>query len=236
MSRGLGKQQRRIMTILGEAGEGGLLPREIRQRSGSGNRSNIRKSVKRLQERGLVEKKKGERLHLTFAGSLMAGGLRTQNEPDSPLVDLRRRRKDWEELKRQIRRQREEERRHWLEEEERWAKPEPRYERHRYPSKNQLRVIAVLVRYAADPQKGLSASAVRRIAGIGDKSNARRAERALLERGTVQASKDGTRLRITPSSCSFLWRFAPSMIDPPLDDEEAEAVLRVYGEWSRVVA
>ena len=98
------------------------------------------------------------------------------------------------------------------------------------PSKNQLRIIAVLVRYTADPQRGLPARVLRKISNVGDKSNARRAVRAPLSRGVIQRSKDGERLRLPPYSAFIQWSLAPYMVDPPLDDGKAQVVLKAYGE------
>jgi len=231
MGRGLGSTQREVVLVLGETGNDGLLPREVRKRIVRNNRPNLRKSIRRLEERDLLEWS-GERLRLTSRGRLVAVGLSPRDEPD-PLEEQRMRRREWDEFERWLRQKREEELHRWREEEDRWEKPG--YECWRFPSKNQLRVIAALVRHATDPQQGLPAPAVRKIASIGDKSNARRAERALLARGTVQRSKDGKRLRIPSAHASHLWSFAPDVVDPPLDDAKAEAVLKGFGEWAEVV-
>jgi hypothetical protein len=82
-----------------------------------------------------------------------------------------------------------------------------------------------------DPRLGLPDLAVHRISGIGDKSNARRAVRALLARGFVQRTHDSERLRLTPAPFALeLWRLAPSCLDPQLDDAKAKAVLKTFGE------
>ncbi len=119
----------------------------------------------------------------------------------------------------------------WEEEEARWEPPEPRFARYRFPSSNQLRIIAVLADYAPDPQRGLPDRAVRKISGIADKSNARRAVRALLSRGIIQRTRDEERLRLTPRAFgSAVWDLAAGSVRPPLDDARAKAVLDAFGE------
>ncbi|MDP9437231.1 MAG: hypothetical protein M3P49_00545, partial [Actinomycetota bacterium] len=100
------------------------------------------------------------------------------------------------------------------------------------------RVIGALVRYADDPQMGLPRSVVRQIAcagEAGEKANILRAVRELSRRGTLQRSKDGERLRLTDwHTTSLLHQHVPLMVDPPLDDEKAEAILAASGEPVRV--
>lgn len=234
MSRGLGRIQRGIIEAL-DTGENREMPvRELGQRLEEIDRSNLRRGIRGLVGRGLVEESEDRRVRLTGKGAFVAYGLSSEELPNLR-EEVRQINAEWDEFTRVLREAREEEARRYEKQEALWEKPEPRYERWRFPSKNQLRVIAVLVRYAADPQKGLPASAVRKIAGIGDKSNARRAERALLQRGTVQRSKDGKRLRIAPLDDSLLWSLAPNMVDPSLDDSKAQALLEACGEWAGVV-
>jgi hypothetical protein len=87
----------------------------------------------------------------------------------------------------------------------------------------------------------LPKKAVEQIVG-GDKRNTARAIRTLLERGIVQRSKDGKRLRppgATPPGSRMpffsFWVCAPDILEEPLDDEKAEAVLEAFGEsWEGV--
>lgn len=231
MSRGLGIKQREIMAALGET-ESGLFPFEIRERIGSRDRPSTRKSIRSLEGRGLVELENDGRIHLTFWGKLWLAFQNLPDEPD-PVKEWRRERR---ERVAALRSEIEEGHRRYLEEEARWEQPEPTYERRRWPGPNQLRVIAVLVRYAQDPQRGLPRVGVRRIAG-GEKANILRAMRTLIKRGTLQESKDGERLRLRPSFDSFLWDIiAPDLIDPPLNDKRAEVVLEELGELSGGVA
>lgn len=234
MSRGLGTKQREIMATLGET-ESSLFPFEIRERIGSSDRPSIRKSIRSLEGRGLVELEDDGRVHLTFRGKLWLSLQNLPDEPD-PVDEMRRDRREFEATLAALRGEREEEHRRYLEEEARWKRPAPVYERRRWPEgANQLRVIAVLVRYAQDPHWGLPRVSVRRIAG-GEKANILRAMRTLIRRGTLQESKDGERLRLRPSLDSFLWDIAPDLIDPPLNDKRAKVVLQELGELPGGVA
>jgi len=238
VSRGLGKRQREIIDALGVAlGEGderGLLPRQIRKIIGSDDRPNIRKSIRKLEERALVERD-GELVKLTFSGALVAGWLKWEARKDSRLEEERKRDRELAGFFHAMWEEREEDARRHRDEEERWERPAPHYERRRRPSKNQRRILAALVRYAADPQRGLPAQAVRKIAGIPDKGNTTRAIRSLTERAILQKSKDGGRLRIALWSSPPLWALVPASTEPPLDDEKAREVLEGFGEWAGVV-
>ena len=227
----MGIKQREIMAALGET-ESGLFPFEIRKRIGSTDRPSTRKSIRSLEGRGLVESENDGRIHLTIWGKLCLSFQNLPDEPD-PVKEWRR---EIRECEAALRSEIEEGRRRYLEEEARWKHPEPTYERRRWPGgANQLRVIAVLVRYAQDPQWGLPRVSVRRIAG-GEKANILRAIRTLIKRGTLQETKDGERLRLRPSFDSFLWDIAPDLIDPPLNDRRAKVVLEELGELSGGVA
>ena len=72
---------------------------------------------------------------------------------------------------------------------------------------------------------------MRRISGIGDKANARRAVRALLSQGIIQWTRDGERLRLTPHTFySSIWHLAAGGVNPPLHEAKARAVLEAFGE------
>lgn len=234
MSRGLGNRQREIILVLGEGDMRGLPPRQIRKMIGSDDRPNTRKSIRKLEARDLVERD-GELVKLTLWGALAAGGLRWEAGRDARLKEQRNRDRELAGFFRAVGEARQEELRRHRDEEERWEEPAPRYERRRRPSKNQRRVLAVLARYAAEPQRGLPAQAVRKIAGIADKGNTTRAIRSLTERAILQRSKDGRRLRIAMWYGPILWARVPASMEPPLDDAEARAVLEGFGEWAGVV-
>jgi hypothetical protein len=234
LSRGLGKRQRDIVLTLAEGDMPGLPPRRIREIIGRHDRPNVRKSIRRLEERGLVERDRGL-AKLTLQGALVAGGLKWRAGRDARLEEERNRERELAGFFRAASEARLEDIRRRREEEEGWENPPPRYERRRSPSKNQRRVLAVLARYAADPQRGLPARAVRKIAGISDKGNTTRAIRSLTERPIVQRSKDGGRLRIALWYDPLLWALVPASMEPPLDDEKAKEVLEGFGEWAEVV-
>ena len=235
MSRGLGKRQREIVLTLAGGDMSGLPPSRIREMIGRHDRPNVRKSIRRLEERGIVERD-GGLAKLTLWGALVAGGLRWRAGRDARLEEESNREKELAEEFRAAVDAELEDIRGRRKAEEGWEKPPPRYERRRSPSKNQRRLLAVLARYAADPQRGLPARAVREISDIPDKGNTTRAVRALTERAILQRSKDGNRLRIAAWRDPLLWRFAsPTYIEPPLDDERAKQVLEGFGEWVGVV-
>ncbi|MBA3953119.1 MAG: hypothetical protein H0X57_14725, partial [Rubrobacter sp.] len=57
MSRGLGGLQRRVCEVLHAAENGELPLRELRRRLGDPDRSNLRRAIRGLLERGMVEEK-----------------------------------------------------------------------------------------------------------------------------------------------------------------------------------
>ena len=220
--------QRRILLVLQEA-DGGLLPFEVRRKLGACDSSNVRRAIRDLIDRNLVERDQG-RLALTFwEGMRAAYLLHGPYEVSDPLKEIREFRSEMEAAMAVIREQHEEERRAIREREALWEEPERTLERRRQPGLNQLRVVVTLVRYAGDPQLGLPKGAVRRIAG-GEKANMLRAIRSLLRRGTLQQSKDGERLRFTTWKTSLLWDWVPYAVSPPLDDANARVVLEDFGE------
>ncbi|MDP9476579.1 MAG: hypothetical protein M3R38_13000, partial [Actinomycetota bacterium] len=151
-------------------------------------------------------------------------------EPD-PIEEMRDHRREADGAMAVLRVQHAEKRRARAALEDLWEEPVRPPSRRRPPGPNQLRILAVLVRYADDPQMGLPVAAVRRIARIGaDKANVLRAVRTLVRSGILQRSRDGERLRLTDWRTSLLRHHVPFMVDPPLSDEKAEAVLEAFGE------
>ena len=76
MSRGLGILQRRVCEALGAAEDYELPLRELRRRLGDPDRSNLRRAIRGLLERGIVEEtgSAGEpRVALAFWGHVSAG-------------------------------------------------------------------------------------------------------------------------------------------------------------------
>jgi len=223
MSRGLGILQRRICDTL-DAAEGKQLPlRELRRRLGEPDRSNLRRGIRGLLERGLVEESRsGEerRVKLTFWGVVA-----------HPLPKIPRRVSIHTQLKeetRVLKEAREVERRR-LEAEAaegpRWIGYEHRFVRRRFPGPTQTRILSVLWEYADPLDEGLPVIAVKAIVG-GNRSNTRRAIRTLLLRGQLDESEDGERIRLSYSAAlRFSWWFPP-IPEEPIDDKRARKILK----------
>jgi hypothetical protein len=227
MSRGLGILQRRICDIL-NAAEGTELPlRELRRRLGEPDRSNLRRGVRGLLERGLVEESRsGEerRVKLTFWGVVFAHPL--PKIPRRSRVSIHTK---LEEEMRALREAREEERRR-LEAEAaegpRWIGYEYRFVRRRFPGPTQTRILSVLWEYAEPLDEGLPVTAVKAIVG-GNRSNTRRAIRTLLLRGQLNESEDGERIRLSYSAARWFSYLPPIPIES-IDDERAREILRTH--------
>lgn len=225
MSRGLGILQCRIRDTL-NAAKGAELPlRELRRRLGEPNRSNLRRGIRGLLERGLVEESRsGEerRVKLTFWGVVFA----------HPLPKVPRRVSIHTKLKEEMRARketREEERRRLQAEAAKgpgWVGYEHRFVRRRFPGPTQSRILSVLWEYADPLDKGLPLTAVKAILS-GDRSNTRRAIRTLLLRGQLDESEDGERIHLSYSAASWL-AYIPPLPLGPIDDERAREILRTH--------
>ena len=226
MSRGRGKLQRRICDTL-NAAEGTELPlRELRRRLGEPDRSNLRRSIRGLLKRGLVEESRsGEErcVKLTFWGVLR----------QHPLPTIPRRVSIHTKLKEEMRARKEarEEERRRLEAEAaegpRWIGYRHRFVRRRFPGPTQTRILSVLWEYANPLDEGLPVTVVKAIVG-GNRSNTRRAIRSLLLRGQLDESEDGERIRLSYSAAlRFSWWFPP-MPEEPIDDERAREIFRTH--------
>lgn len=220
--------QRRVCDTL-NAAEGTELPlRELRRRLGEPDRSNLRRGIRGLLKRGLVEESRsGEerRVKLTFWGVVFA----------HPLPKVPRRVSIHTKLKEEMRalkEAREEERRRLEAEAEaaegpRWIGYEHRFVRRRFPGPTQTRILSVLWEYADPLDEGLPVTAVKAIVG-GNRSNTRRAIRTLLLRGLLDKSEDGERIRLSYSAAlRFSWWFPP-MPEEPIDDERAREILKSH--------
>ena len=225
MSRGLGILQRRIRYTLNVA-EGKELPlRELRRRLGEPDRSNLRRGIRGLLERGLVEEScSGEerRVKLAFWGIV------------SPLPPpkIPRRVGIHTKLKKAmhaLKEAREEERRK-LEAEAaegpRWLGYEHRFVRRRFPGPTQTRILSVLWEYADPLDEGLPVTDVKAIVG-GNRSNTRRAIKTLLLRGQLDESEDGERIRLSYSAACWHSLFPPVPVEP-IDDERAREILKTH--------
>ncbi len=244
MSRGPGSRMRAVVDRLSADAESRLegLPRAALRPALGPDRSNGRRVIRDLIRRGAVEwvtnPNTGERrLKLEFWACVAAVIKRepVDDEPD-PIEEAREHRRQVEAALADIRAEEREKRRALAAREESlWEEPGRPFSRRSSPGPNQLRVIGVLVRYADDPQMGLPRSVVRQIACVaGEKANILRAIRDLTRRGTLEKSKDGERLRLTEWRTSLLIQHVPLLVDPPLDDEKAEAMLAASGEPVRV--
>jgi hypothetical protein len=238
VSRGLGSLQRGICESLAAA-EGHELPlRELRRRLGEPDRSNLRRAIRGLLERSLVEESHsgrssggGRRLTLTPSGLL-----RMRPPPVHPLyrprMSIRARLR--EEL-RALQNAREEEERRRLETE---AAASPSTAagpsgvdhefisgRGRSPGPNQRSVLYVLWKYADPVDEGLTVYTVKAIVG-GDRSNTRRAIRTLLQRGELEESEDGKRVHLSRSAAFRFSSNSPPTLEDPPDEERAAKILR----------
>lgn len=225
MSRGLGILQRRVCEVLYAVEGNELSLRELRCQLGEPDRSNLRRGIRGLLKRGLVEELRvGEqpRVKLSFWGVIFAHPLSRipHRSRVSPRIKLRR------EI-RMLEKAREEEQRR-LEAEEakgpRWIGYEHRFVRRRLPGLAQTRILSALWEYADPLDAGLPVTAVKAIVG-GNRSNTRRAIRTLLLRGQLDESEDGERIRLSYSAASWFSLFPP-LPEEPIDDDHAREILR----------
>jgi hypothetical protein len=178
MSRGLGLLQRRVCEALEEA-EGHELPlRELRRRLGDTDRSNLRRAIRGLLKRGIVEEPPSEgepSVALTDWGYVSAGA--------RPEVILR----PGEAVR--VWKGSTDEGTHWFGYERRPVRNRPLGE--------SQKLVLVALRENADPlEEGLPLAALKAAVG-GDRANTRRATRSLLLRGLFEESGDGGRVRLS---------------------------------------
>ncbi len=214
------------MTTLLKAPDCELRTRELRLALGGTDRSNLRRSIRGLSKRGLVEDLAGvhPRVKLTTVGVLASRFLEDPPESRKAKVGDGERR-----LREAI-----EERRRWVEEDKaRWIRREVvRPKRNRVPGEVQMKVLAILG--CVDPiEEGLCVRALKALVGA-DRANTRRAIRVLLDRGEIQESRDGRRLRANIWRVWGWWRTAPSLVELP--DEGLIAEVLGAQEGADVVA
>jgi len=219
--------QRRVCEVLYDV-EGYELPlRELRRRLGQPDRSNLRRGIRGLLQRGLVEELISEEerhVKLTRWGVL---GQRPLPKLPPPRVSIRTRMR--EEL-RAMREAREEERRRAeaeMAKDPRWLGYKHRFVRRRSPGPTQTRILNVLWEYADPLDEGLPLTAVKAIVG-GNRSNTRRAIKALLLRGQLDESEDGRRIRLSYSCARDFYLWFPPIPDVDIDDERAREVLKAH--------
>jgi hypothetical protein len=234
MSRGLGALQRRACEVL-YAAEGHQLPlRELRRQLGEPDRSNLRRAIRGLLRRGLVEVPRsegGRRVGLTSSGLLRMRPppVRDLQRPPIHIVGPSLR----ERLRALVEAGEEEERRR--QEAEVAASPaigpsrdgnEHGSGRRRPQGPTQNRVLYVLWKYADPVDEGLPVSTLKAIVG-GDRSNTRRAIRTLLLSGELEETGDGERVRLSHSAVSRFSSLPPTLEDP-LDEERVAKILRAH--------
>ena len=201
MSRGLGDLQRRVCEVLHAAENGELPLRELRRRLGDPDRANLRRAIRGLLERGMVEEANpgGEqrvalevwtyiamgdrpaflaaRPDATHSGAGRPGGA----AGDAPET-VRRRPLPGRPGKSV------------------WFRYENSFDRDRPLGETQVAILGALHRYARPPQEGLPVTNLKMLVGANaDRSNLRRAIRTLLLRGLLEESEGGERVRLSPS-------------------------------------
>ena len=235
MSRGLGILQRRVCEVLYAAAGHQLPLRELRRQLGEPDRSNLRRAIRGLLRRGLVEVPRsegGRRVGLTSSGLLRMRPppVRYLQRPPIHFVGP-----SLTERLRAILEAGEEERRRQEAEEAAASSAvgpsrdgnEHSLGRRRAPGPTQNRVLCVLWKYADPVDEGLPVSTLKAIVG-GDRSNTRRAIRTLLLRGELEESEDGERVRLSRSTASRFSSQSPPTLKDPLDDERAAKILRAH--------
>jgi hypothetical protein len=202
--------QRRVCEALYTAEDQDLPLQELRRQLGEPDRSNLRRAIRRLLERDLVQetRSKGKcRLGLILWGYLFAS---SQLELRRPPVSLRTR---WIRETRALKEAWEAEcrRRKAEAERPRWFCYEHRFVRNRLPGPTQKRMLYVLWEYPDPLNEGLPVTAVKAIVGE-DRSNTRRAFRTLLLRGKLDESGDGERIRFSSSTASWFRVLPPILL------------------------
>ncbi len=207
MSRGLGGLQRRVCEVLYDADDHEPPLRELRRRLGDPDRSNLRRAIRGLLERGIVEEFESEgklRVKLTCWGYVaaavgpddhLAPGSEVRFERDEPVGGIR------------------------------WFAYGHRFVRTRSLGRKQRRILGVL-RERPDPlDEGLPVAVVAARVG-GDRANTRRAIRQLLLYSMLEESEDGGRIRLSSLAVASL----PVLLGPTPEEFADE---RPAGEISR---
>ncbi len=207
ISRGLGDLQRRICEALDAADGREPSLRELRRRLGDPDRSNLRRAIRGLLEREIVEEFEsgGERrVKLAYWASLSAGA-GPDDHHGSGVEDRFRRGKSVKGT--------------------RWFAPGHRHVPIRSLGRGQRRILAVL-RERSDPlDEGLPVTVVRAMAG-GDRANTRRAIRTLLLYGMLEESEDRGRIRLSPLSVAGLSVLLGANADDFADGRPREGISR----------
>lgn len=217
MSRGLGKLQRHVCNRLYAAEANELSLRELRRRLGEPDRSNLRRAIRGLVERSLVEELrvgKQCRVKLTQQGILSQCFRPEVSRRPRGRFRTKRVEKRW---------------RRWragIGEGPRWIGHEYSSVRRRRLGAMQARILRILWDYADPWDEGLPVTAVKAIVG-GNRSNTRRAIRTLLRHGQLDESEDGKRIRLSFSTACWLALLSP-MPKESIDDDRAREVIRKH--------
>ena len=109
-----------------------------------------------------------------------------------------------------------------------WFRYHHRFVRNRLPGQTQRRILSVLWEYSDPMDEGLPVTVVKAIVG-GDRSNTRRAIRALLFRRLLDESENGERIRLSSIAASSFSLMGFWMIpEESIDGERAEEILRAH--------
>jgi DNA-binding MarR family transcriptional regulator len=198
MSRGLGLLQHRVCDVIDDAEDQELPLRELRRRLGEPNRSNLRRAIRGLLERGILEEfSRGGEPHVAFAVKGYFGPRARPASSGNPPVfagagDREKERavqKEWPGAARRRTTGR-------TARKQKWVRYEHRFVRNRPLGETQRRVLGALQESSEPKERGLPVTVVKGLVGT-DRSNARRAIRTLLMRGLIEESEDGRRLRLT---------------------------------------
>jgi hypothetical protein len=221
--------QRRVCEVLDGAEGNEVALRELRRRLGEPDRSNLRRAIRGLLEREIVEESRvgGERrVGLTSWDDVVP-----KPSPESSRPRARRQSRTGG-SKRELEEA--------LEEARRVLRVEPaegtgglrsrrRLVRKREVGETQGRILGALWNYSDPLERGLPVSAVKALVG-GDRSNRRRAIRTLLLNGSLAEIEGGERIRLSSRLVSYYWFVGPRGVpSAPVDDEHAEEILRAHG-------
>ena len=198
MSRGLGPLQHRVCDVVDEAEDQELPLRELRRRLGEPDRSNLRRAIRGLLERGILEEfSRGGEPHVAFA---VKGFFGPRTRPAPYGISPAFANAGNSEKERAVRKeqpgsagQRSGVR---VARKQRWVGHEHRFVRNRALGETQMRVLGALQESSEPRENGLPVTVVKGIIGA-DRSNARRAIKTLLMRGLIEETEDGRRIRLT---------------------------------------
>jgi hypothetical protein len=228
MSRGLGVLQRRVCEVLDGAEGNELALRELRRRLGEPDRSNLRRAIRGLLEREIVEELRVGSERRVRVASWAHVSRKPATEPSRPRAARRTRPPAPERALKEA-----------MEEARRLPRLEAaegtmgmgsrrRLVRKREVGETQGRILGALWHYSDPLEKGLPVTAVKAMVG-GDRSNTRRAIRTLLRNGSLAELEGGECVRLSSRTASYFSFVGPERVPPaPVDVERAEEILRAH--------